>query len=147
MENEEFKQDLLKAIKESAKKTEQNILVKVNESIKESAEQTEQNILVAVNAFADKTEQRFDKIESDVSELKHDVSELKTEVTEIRSKMVTKEYLDDKLADFRCERTVSLRKENEKVEKIVNTLRDENVFSEKQRDEILAMEPFAKHSI
>ncbi|MFH0780074.1 MAG: hypothetical protein V1928_04450 [Parcubacteria group bacterium] len=101
-----------------------------------------QDILSAINVFADKTEQRFDKIESDVSELKHDVSDLKTDVTEIRSKMVTKEYLDDKLADLRGDLVVLMRKEDTKLKTLVEILCQRNVISKEEMNQVISREPF-----
>lgn len=187
-----MKQDLLKAIKESAENTTRNILVKVDKSIKESAEKTTQNLLVkikesaketeqnllvkikesaketernilvkvdemlekridgvlsAVNEFSNRVDERFEKNEADIESLKSGVESLKSDVTEVRSKMVTKEYLDDKLADLKGELVVAVRKEDDKTNLIVNTLRDEDVFSEQQQKEILAIKPFAKDTV
>jgi hypothetical protein len=62
-----------------------------------------QEILEAIGLLADQMqEMRFDitGIKNDVGGLKFDVSNLKTEIARIKATMVTKDYLDDKLADL-----------------------------------------------
>jgi hypothetical protein len=62
-----------------------------------------QEILEAIGLLADQMqEMRFDitGIKNDVGGLKFDVSNLKTEIARIKATMVTKNYLDDKLADL-----------------------------------------------
>lgn len=94
-------------------------------------------ILKAINDFADKTEQRFDKIESEVGDIK-------SEVGKIKSTMVTKDYLDEKLADLRGDLVVLIRKEDNKVKKLVEVLKRRRVISEAESKEVLAMEPFSQ---
>jgi hypothetical protein len=70
-------------------------------------EPTNQDILEAINIFSNKVEERFSNLENDVSGLKDDVSGLKDNVSNIwgtiNTQMVTKDYLDDKIADLRGE--------------------------------------------
>lgn len=70
-------------------------------------------------------------LKQDVSELKHDVSELKQDVGElkqdmrnVKTTMITKSYLDDKIADLRVEN-------NEKVYETANILKEKKVFDDK----------------
>src|SRR3989304_1469369 len=98
-------------------------------------DKSKNEILGAINDFANHTEKRFDFLESeigtvktdvstlktdvstlktDVSTLKTDVSTLRSEVGIIKSEMVTKDYLDDKLADLRGDMVVLTRKEDTK---------------------------------
>jgi hypothetical protein len=58
--------------------------------------------------------------------------------------MVTKDYLDDKLADLRGDLVVMMRKEDTKVIKLIDILAKRNIISETEAKEILSMEPFAK---
>ena len=58
--------------------------------------------------------------------------------------MVTKNYLDDKLADLRGDLVVLVRKEDRKVIKLVEILRTKNVLVDKDVSEILKLEPFAR---
>lgn len=62
----------------------------------------------------------------------------------IEAVMVTKDYLDEKMADLRGDLVVLMRKEDRKVEQIIQKLREKKIFSDKDAQEILAMEPFPK---
>lgn len=76
---------------------------------------------------------RFDKVE--------------TRLDKIESTMVTKDYLDDKLADLRGDLVVLMRKEDTKVGKLIDVLKRRKVISEAETKEILSMEPFARISV
>lgn len=62
----------------------------------------------------------------------------------IEAVMVTKDYLDEKLADLRGDLVVLMRKEDRKVEQIIQKLKEKKIFSDRDAQEILAMEPFPK---
>lgn len=62
-------------------------------------EPTNADLLEAIQDFAASVDQRFDRVESDIAVLKTDVAELKSDVAGVKSQMVTKSYLDEKLAD------------------------------------------------
>lgn len=106
--NETTQQEILKAIHENAEKTD--------------------SILIAVNAFAQKTDERFEKNESII--------------VDIQSKMVTKEYLDDKLADLRGDLVVLMRKEDTKLKELVQILFKRQVITEEEKNQVMHMEPF-----
>lgn len=89
-------------------------------------EPTNYEILEAINNYASKTDERFDRIES---------------------QMVTKDYLDTKLADLRGDLVVLVRKEDTKMKKLVEVLERNKVISETDRNEILSMEPFPQLSL
>ncbi len=77
---------------------------------------SKQEILDAINTFATSVDRRFDRVEADililktdvavlktdVAVLKTDVAVLKTDVGGLKTSMVTKDYLDEKLADFKA---------------------------------------------
>lgn len=98
-----------------------------------SKEPTNVEVLGVINGFAT-------KIESDIQGLKSDVGR-------IESQMVTKDYLDDKMADLRGDLVVLIRKEDTKVKKLVDVLQKKNVLSEEEGKEILSMEPFPQLSL
>ena len=56
--------------------------------------------------------------------------------------MVTKDYLDDKLADLRGDLVVLMRKEDRKMLTLVEILFKNKIISEKERQHILSLEPF-----
>ncbi|MDD4900633.1 MAG: hypothetical protein PHS62_00770 [Patescibacteria group bacterium] len=81
----------------------------------------------------DKVDQRFNKLEG--------------RMEKIEATMVTKDYLDEKLADLRGDLVVLTRKEDNKVCKLIAVLKRRKVISEAEEKEILSMEPFAKMSV
>ena len=66
---------------------------------KKHREPTNQDILDAMSSYATNVEGRFSSIESDLGELKKGMSQV-----------VTKNYLDEKLADLRGDLVVLVRK-------------------------------------
>lgn len=82
-----------------------------------------------VNEFATDTENRFSSLESDVKVIK--------------STMVTKPYLDEKLADLRGDMVVLTRKEDKKLNTLVEILADKKILTKKEQKQITSMEPFA----
>ncbi len=69
---------------------------------------------------------------------------LKQEVLKIQATMVTKDYLDEKLADLRGDLVVLTRKEDTKLKALINLLKRNNVISEGDAQQLLTLEPFAE---
>lgn len=86
-----------------------------------SNEPTTKDILEAINVFSDSVDERFNKIEAT---------------------MVTKEYLDDKLADLRGDMVVLTRKEDVKLRALAEILHKHQVISNDELKQVLLMEPF-----
>lgn len=96
-----------------------------------------QDILETVTFIKDNAVMRDEFLE-----LKNDVSELKKDMVSVKATMVTKDYLDDKLADLKGDLTVLMRKEDRKVATLVGMLQKKNVRSLEEAKQILTMEPF-----
>lgn len=75
---------------------------------------------------------------------KEDLSSLQKQVDHIENQMVTKSYLDEKLLDLRGDLTILMRKEDTKVLRLVECLKEKNVLNESEVQDILAMEPFPR---
>ncbi|MFA5129881.1 MAG: hypothetical protein WC477_03065 [Patescibacteria group bacterium] len=103
-----------------------------------------QEILEAIHAFAEHVDRRFDGLENRVGHLETDVGSVKSRITSMESQMVTKDYLDNKLADLRSDLVVLTRKENTKLSVLVEELVVEKSLTRKSADRILAMEPFSQ---
>ncbi|MFA5130017.1 MAG: hypothetical protein WC477_03810 [Patescibacteria group bacterium] len=117
-----------------------------------------QEILEAIQAFAEQVDHRLNNLESDVGTMKSDMGTMKSdmgtmksemgsmkfEITSIKSQMVTKDYLDDKLADLKSELIILTRKENTKLSVLVEELVVSKTLTRKTADRILLMEPFAQ---
>ncbi|MFA6534120.1 MAG: hypothetical protein WCT37_03025 [Patescibacteria group bacterium] len=126
---------------------------------------TTNEILEAVNEFSNKMDNELGAIKSDigtlksdvgtlksdvgtlksdVGTLKSDVNTLKSDVDHIKAKMVTKDYLDDKLANLKGELVIAIKSEDAKVNHLANRLRQEKSLSGTATEEIIAWKPFAK---
>lgn len=100
-------------------------------------ETSKNEILEAINEFSTKVDERFDKVDERFDGLEGRVGR-------IESGMVTKDYLDEKLADLRGDFVVLTRKEDSKMLKLVEILKRRAIITEAEEKEILSMEPFAK---
>jgi chromosome segregation ATPase len=89
-----------------------------------------------------KLESRFDKLEERFNKLESRFDKLEERVVRIEATMVTKEYLDDKLADLRGDIVLLVRKEDKKLGAVVQELVDQKITTQKTANKILAMEPF-----
>jgi len=61
----------------------------------------------------------------------------------LETRVVTKSYLDDKIADLRADLVVLCRKSNTKLSALVEELVAKGSLKRAAADQILAMEPFA----
>jgi len=93
-------------------------------------ETSKNEILEAINEFSNKVDEKFAKVDE--------------RLDNIGANMVTKDYLDDKLADLRGDLVVLMRKEDTKMIKLIEILKRRAVITEAEEKEILSMEPFAK---
>ncbi|MEK7159724.1 MAG: hypothetical protein AAB766_04470 [Patescibacteria group bacterium] len=64
------------------------------------------------------------------------------DIRRLETKMVTKEYLDDKIADVRGDLVAMTRKEDIKVNTLVETLETKKSLSKGEADKISALGPF-----
>lgn len=91
-------------------------------------EPTNHEVLEAINDFSGNMDKRFNNLES--------------EVAFIKSEMVTKDFLEDKLADLKGDIVILTRKEDTKVRELITILREKNILSDNDTKRILSMEPF-----
>ncbi len=102
--------------------------------------ETVNDLAEAVNIFATKTEERFDKLEDSLDGVEG-------EIGSIKSQMVTKDYLDRKMAEQRGDMMILLRKEDTKVKTVVEILADKKVFTPEDKNKVMGMEPFAQLAV
>ncbi len=111
---------------------------------------SKQEILEAINGFASHVQTQFDEAKVDVQrrfdEAKVDVQrqfgEVKAEISAIKANMVTRDYLDEKLADMRGDLVVLLRKEDNKLGALITELIRRDVITQDAAVKILSLEPF-----
>ena len=107
-----------------------------------SEETKSDEILEAVHAFADYTEKEFNSLKNDNKEMKSDIVEMKSDISTLRNQMVTKDYLDEKLADQRGDLILLTRKEDKKVMALVDVLKQRKLIDDADVKKIMGMEPF-----
>lgn len=90
------------------------------------------------------TQEGLDNLEKKLS---NRIDSLETKVDSLATRMVTKEYLDDKLADLRGDLVVLTRKEDGKLRLLVEKLHQRQILSDADKQEIFKMEPFPQLSL
>jgi len=97
---------------------------------------TIQDVLEAISDFAHYVQGKFEGIDGKFEGIEQ-------RLTKIEETMVTKDYLDEKLADFRGDMVVLVRKEDTKLTSLISLLAHKNVLSKTEERQISNMEPFA----
>ena len=83
-----------------------------------------------IDALAISVKKGFDAVDAQFKSVDAQFADMKSEITTIRATMVTKDYLDDKLADLKGDLIQKLRKEDEKLEFLISLLRTRSVLTE-----------------
>jgi len=96
------------------------------------------DVLRAVNNFASATEKRFQSVEDRLDKL----DDLDGRVSNLEKNMVTKDYLDDRMADLRGDIIQLVRKEDRKFASLVYLLEDKEIITEDEGAKLLSQEPF-----
>ncbi|MEN9558192.1 MAG: hypothetical protein RL141_561 [Candidatus Parcubacteria bacterium] len=128
-------------------------------------EPTTQDILDALQVFSSHVDEQFGKVNEEIASIKGDITGIKGEMTgmkgeassmkgemagikqelvAMRSVMVTKDYLDDKMADLRGDLVTLVRKEDRKLAAVVEELVKRSIFDEPTARRIFELEPFAR---
>ncbi|HRY63492.1 MAG TPA: hypothetical protein P5267_02755 [Patescibacteria group bacterium] len=92
----------------------------------------------------DKTEEILEIVSfiKDNAVTRGEFNDLADEVRKMKTEMVTKDYLDDKMADLRGDLVVLTRKEDTKIKELIKILESKKVLSKSEVKKILSMEPF-----
>jgi predicted RNase H-like nuclease (RuvC/YqgF family) len=97
-----------------------------------------------VTPTLDSLDQRVGHLDQRVGHLDQRVGNLEREVGQIRAEMVTKSYLDDKLADLEGGVMARLRKEDTKVNRLVDMLKNKRVLTEQEVSQLAELQVFPK---
>ena len=81
-------------------------------------ENNHSEVLEAIHELANQVDQRFSDLETRMDK----------RFTKIEAVMVTKDYLDDKLADLKGDLIVKQRKIEDRINALVNVLSDKNLL-------------------
>lgn len=110
-------------------------------------EPTTIDILEAIHSFSSEVDQKFANINQRFERIDQRFERIENDLRVIKSTMVTKDYLDDKLADLRGDLNVLIRKEDVKLKELVNMLVKKKVITKKEQEKLFTMEPFAQISL
>lgn len=102
------------------------------------------NILEAMHYFAESVDERFNTIDQKFEKVDNKLETIEKRLTKVESTIVTKDYLDEKLADLRGDMVVLIRKEDTKLKTLVNILQKKDVVSEDEAKQVFKMEPFSQ---
>ena len=100
--------------------------------------------LEAVHLLSEQMEVRFGQVNQRFESMDSKVTGMDTRLIGIASQMVTKHYLDDKLADLRGDLTLLTHKEDDKLLALVDLLYGKRLMTKADRKHIMALEPFAQ---
>lgn len=100
-------------------------------------------VLEIVNFIKDRaaTKQELLEVKNDLGGRLDNVEK---RLTKVESQMVTKDYLDDKMADLRGDLVVMMRKEDNKLKTLLEILQTRKVITKIDATKVMAMEPFAQ---
>lgn len=87
-----------------------------------------EEILEAIGAFAEQVDVRLDKLES--------------RLTHVEATMVTKSYLDDKLGDLKGDMVALVRKEDQKMNRLIGVLVEKAAVTPTEVKDVLSFRPF-----
>ena len=84
----------------------------------------------AVDHRLGSVEHRLGSVEHRLDKIEDEIVDMKSEMTSMKAVMVTKEYLDDKLADLRGDILTVIRKEDSRLSTLVAILNTKKVLNE-----------------
>ena len=107
-------------------------------------EATNNEILEAINNFSTSIDGKISNIDGKISNMDGKISNMQSEIGWIKSNMTTKDFLDEKLSDLRGDLVVLMRKEDTKLLKLVDILKERKLITPEDAMAVLSMEPFPK---
>lgn len=99
---------------------------------------------VSVNDRFESVDQRFDNMDQRLNSMDKRLDSMDKRLVRVENSMVTKSYLNDKLADLRGELFVPLRTEDQKVTALVTALVKEKSLRPKSGSQVLSIQPFRR---
>lgn len=101
-----------------------------------------QDILDAIGAFAEQVDLKFEQIDRRFDKVEAEIGSMKSEIGMIKATMVTKSYLDDKLADLKGDMVSMLRKEDQKVNRLLGILAEKRLLAPSEVQDVLSFRLF-----
>jgi len=107
-------------------------------------ETTNKEILNAILKFAGKTEKRFGGLENRMGGFEDKMYRLEEIVGEIKTDMLTKDYIDEKMFDWRGDIMSVIKKEDNKLRELANILKKKGAISKIDFEHVFSMDPFSQ---
>lgn len=89
-----------------------------------------------INPQFEELNKKSDKLEEDIRHIKGDIQGVKEDVHGVKSQMVTKAYLDEKLIDLTGDFVVKLKKEDAKVNRLIEMMDGKKILDKKEIKEL-----------
>lgn len=99
-------------------------------------------VLAALDLFEKKVDGRFDSLDDRFELVDERFKAVERCITGLKADCVTRDYLDHQLLDVRGDIATLVRKEDYKVNSLLDVLRVNQVISVDDRDRLLDMGPF-----
>jgi len=115
----------------------------MNRKFKQVDKRFEQ-VFTVMHEYAMGVDERFDKVEGRLGNVEGRLGSVAGELIHVKNQMVTKDYLDNKLADLRGDMGARMRKGNDKFNSLVETLALHKAIPAAEADKILKTQPFAR---
>ncbi len=108
-----------------------------------------QDVLDSMNEFASHVDGKFNGIvdemtgiKGEMTGIKGEMKDIKTRLTKVEATMVTKDYLDVKIADLKGDIVITIRKEDIKLTTLVKILEEKKVMNQADTKRVTSLEPF-----
>ena len=98
----------------------------------------------AVKSGFDGFDKRFDGVDKRFDGVDKRFDGFDKRLTRVESTMVTKDYLDEKLVDLRGDIVILLRKEDRKLEALIEKLKERHIITDKDIKELQEIQIFAQ---
>ena len=112
---------------------------------------TNQDILEVISDFSSKMDEklkkvdgRFEKIDERFDKIDERFEKIDERFDKIEAKMVTKEYLDEKLGDLSGKLISLMRHEDNKLKTVTNILNKKDILTDEDVKYISSLKPFAQ---
>jgi SMC interacting uncharacterized protein involved in chromosome segregation len=146
MEKEPTNKEILGAVDKLGEKMEKSI-----ERLDKKIEESFGELHEAMSVFAenvderfDKVDKRFEKMDSRMDSMEGHMDSMEGRMDSMESKIVTKDYLDEKLFDLRGDLLTVIKKEDHKVDTLIEILYKKDILNRKDKESILKIELFPK---
>lgn len=108
----------------------------------ENHEQTHRELQASISTLQETVNTVLETVNTFANHVEGEFASVKQEIGAIKATMVTKDYLDDKLAVRKADLIIIDRKQEEKINSLASKLADKKVFTRQEAEEIVRISPF-----